>query len=77
MGGTLVAIVAVFIGWVYWLSRIVREDVRELREDMRTMGSGWSTGWTATTGSCWPPCGGHTHDDVSPPIFRELPDAAG
>ena len=31
IAGTLVAIIALFVGWVYWLSRIVRDDVQDLR----------------------------------------------
>ena len=77
MGGTLVAIIALFVGWVYWLFRIVREDVRELREDMRTMEQRLVDRMDRNHRALLAYLLDHAHADGSPPAFHQLPDAPG
>ena len=70
MGGTLVAIIALFVGWVCWLFRIVREDVRELREDMRTMEQRLVDRMDRNHRELLAYLLGHAHADGSPPAFH-------
>ena len=77
IAGTLVAIVALFVGWVYWICRIVRDDVQDLREDMRTMEQRLIDRIDRNHRELVAYLRGHTHADGSPPVFHELPDSAG
>ena len=75
--GTLVAIIALFVGSVYWLFRILRDDVQDLREDMRTMEQRLIDRIDRNHRELVAYLRGHTHADGSPPVFHELPDSAG
>ena len=70
MGGILVAIIALFVGWVYLLFRIVRED-------MRTMEQRLADRMDRNHRELLAYLPGHTHGGGSPPAFRELPGASG
>ena len=74
---TSVAIVTLFVGWIYLLLRIVRDDVQDLREDMRTMEQRLIDRIDHNHQELLAYLRGHTHADGSPPVFRELLDSAG
>ena len=77
IAGTLVATVTLFVGWVYWLLRIVRGDVQDLREDMQTMEQRLIDRIDRNHRELLAYLQGHTHADGSPPVFHELPDSVG
>ena len=77
IAGTLVAPVTLFVGWVYWLLRVVRGDVQDLREDMQTMEQRLIDRIDRNHRELLAYLRGHTHADGSPLVFHELPDSVG
>ncbi len=64
-------------GWVYWLVRDLRTDMRDLCSDMRSEMRDLRSEMRRNHQELLVLLNGHTHADGSPAVFHHLPGSPG
>ncbi len=78
VGGLMLAMITLIGGWVYWLFRDLRNDMRaniqDLRNDMRTNIQDLENKMDRNHQAMLTLLQGHTHADDESAVFHRLPD---